>query len=62
MLKFIEVNQQNRTMLKGIILKADSEFVKRILETTPQKWQDFVNGVSNGTIYILESYLFQDIL
>lgn len=43
--------------------ESDADFAQRILKDYPQKWIDFVNKVKDDDcIYILESFLFQNII
>ena len=43
--------------------ESDEDHSKRVLVEYPQKWIDFVNKIKNDDYtYIVESYLFQDVL
>jgi len=51
------------TLTKVIEGESDADYVQRNLKEYPQKWIDFVDKVKDDDcIYIMESYLFQDII
>lgn len=43
--------------------KIDQQYITRFLEEYPKKWEKFINSIKNEEgVYIVESYLFQDII